>query len=101
MKKGSAKTVCTNPNTGNQLQIDSAVYTLFEKAIRAALKGNKALLFSQIVEGVYVYLQKKQCVFGKSVEWYSIVVKQDLEVRGIIEAFTEKGRKLHRLGKQR
>jgi hypothetical protein len=33
------------------------------------------------------------------VDWYAITVKNDLQAKGIIEAYTEKGKKLHRLGK--
>jgi hypothetical protein len=35
------------------------------------------------------------------VEWYGVVVKNDMEARGEVEAITEKGKKLNRLKKIR
>ena len=42
---------------------------------------------------------KKKTIFDGAVEWYAITVKNDMEARGLIEVFTEKGKKLHRIKK--
>ena len=36
-----------------------------------------------------------------SVEWYAVAVKHDMHARGVMEVFTEKGGKLHRLKKNK
>lgn len=37
--------------------------------------------------------------FTKSIPWYTISIRLDLETRGIVETFIEKGKKLNRLKK--
>jgi hypothetical protein len=92
-----AKTECRNPNTGSRMNIDAATYQLFAKAITHTLQGGKQLTYTQLVTGVKDFLQQQQINFGGSVEWYSVTVKNALQSEGIIEVFTRKGRKLHRL----
>ena len=49
----TGKVEIRNPNTGRTMNIDKSVYDLFSKAIYHTLKKNKALTFTEIVEGVY------------------------------------------------
>jgi hypothetical protein len=93
------KVECLNPNTGGRMNIDKEVYELFSEAIYNTLKGNQPLSFTKIVEGVEAYLKQKKTSFTGSVSWYAVTVKNDMQVRGDIEVFTEKGKKLHRLKK--
>lgn len=94
-----AKTVCLNPNTGGQMDIDTAVYELFHKAILHTMKGSKPLTYTQIITGIKDYFLQHQQAFSGSIEWYGVAVKNDMEARGEIEAFTEKGKKRNRLKK--
>jgi len=93
------KVECLNPNTGGRINIDADIYQLFTKAIQHTLKGGKALTYTEIVLGVKKYLKDKNIRFEKSVSWYAVSVKLDMQVRGLLEVFTEKGRKYHRLKK--
>lgn len=52
-------------------------------------------------------LQKVECLnpntggkkFNGSVGWYAVTVKHDMHSGGVIEVFTEKGKKLHLIKK--
>lgn len=79
------------------MSIAKDIYDLISKAIRQTLKGGKALTFTQIAEGVEDRLKKQNTPFSGSVPWYCVTIKNDMESRGTIETFIEKGRKLHRL----
>jgi hypothetical protein len=35
--------------------------------------------------------------FKKSIPWYTISIRLDMETKGIVETFMEKGKKLNRL----
>jgi hypothetical protein len=100
MKTETHRTECLNPNTGGRMSIDKEIYDLFAKAIKQTLKDKKALTFSEMVEGIKNYLSSNKIKFSKSVGWYAVTVKNDLEVRKEIEAYIEKGKKLHRLNKK-
>jgi hypothetical protein len=41
--------------------------------------------------------QEQKPIFKGSIEWYAVTVKHDMEASGVIESFTEKGKKLHPL----
>jgi hypothetical protein len=91
------KIECTNPNTGRTMQIDADTWNLFYAAITHSLKGGKKLTFTQLVEAIEDYLEKKKIDFKQSVGWYAVTVKHDLHVRKILNVFTENGAKLHQL----
>lgn len=93
------KVECLNPNTGGSMNIDKATYDLFSKAIYHTLKKSQPLTYSQIVEGVYDCFRQQKTKFDSSVEWYTVTVKHDMHARGVIEVFTGKGKKLHRIKK--
>lgn len=90
---------CLNPRTGRSMNIDRTIYELFSKAIYHTLKANKAVTYSEMVEGIYECFKKQKTHFPGSVGWYAVTVKNDMEARGIITAYTEKGRKLNCLAK--
>jgi len=96
-KKSQNKIECLNPNTGGKLKIDAEIYQVFTAAIKQTLKGGKEITFTDLVEGIKKYLKSKKITFKKSVPWYAVTIKNDLEVRKIIESFTLKGKKFHKL----
>jgi hypothetical protein len=96
----AAKVKCLNPKTGGCLHIDASIHQLFSNAIYSSLVGGKKLTYTQLVEGVNLYLSKQKVAFQGSVEWYAVAVKNDMEARGIIEAFTQRGKKLNALKKE-
>ena len=94
----TGKIECLNPNTGRKMNIDAGVYTLFSKAIYHTLKKNKkSITYADIVNGIKMWFKENQTNFKGSVEWYAVTIKNDMVANGIIETFTEKGKKLHRL----
>ncbi len=96
--KPAAKVECINPNTGGRMNIDAGTYELFSKAIYHALKQKKTpLTYTQIVDGVKDCFRQQKTSFDGSVSWYTVTIKNDLQAKGVIEAFTEKGKKLHKL----
>jgi hypothetical protein len=98
--KSIAKIECLNPNTGRKMSIDGEIYELFSKAIYHTLKKNKeGITYTDIVDGIKKCFKEERTVFGGSIGWYAVTVKHDMEATGVIETFTEKGKKLHRLKK--
>jgi hypothetical protein len=98
--KNISKVECINPTTGRRMNIDAGIYELFSKAIYYELKGKKrGITYTDIVNGIKKCFKEKKTVFKGSVEWYAVTVKHDMEANNIIETFTEKGKKLHRLKK--
>ena len=97
LAKKTDKVEVANPNTGRHMQIDAETWNLFSRAIKESLKGGKTLTYTEMVEGIHDYLKKNKIKFNQSVEWYAVTVKHDLHVRKIIDVYTEKGKKLHRL----
>jgi hypothetical protein len=91
------RTECMNPKTGNRLQIESEIYVLFSTALKEALRDNRSITFTEIVTSIENYIKKHKINFNKSVGWYAVTVKNDMEAKGILRTFTEKGKKLHRL----
>jgi len=94
----ASKIECLNPNTGRKMNIDAKIYNLFSKAIYHTLKENKqGITFTDIVSGVKRCFRTKGTIFNGSIEWYAVTVKNDMVANSVIETFTEKGKKLHRL----
>jgi len=98
-KGTSQKIECLNPNTGGKMNIDKKTYDIFSKAIYHTLKKNQPLSYTEIVEGIHDCFRQQKTRFDGSVSWYAVTVKHDMQSRGLIEVFTEKGKKLHRLKK--
>ena len=99
MSTSAAKVECLNPNTGGRMNIDKETYRLFREAIRQTMNRSQSLTYTQLIAGIKNYFHERGQVFERSVEWYGVVVKNDMEARGEIEAITEKGKKLNRLKK--
>lgn len=93
------KVTTTHPRTGSQFNIDDAIYQPFKAAILQSLKGSKGKTFTDLTDDVVKVIRKKMPEFKKSIPWYTISIRLDLETRGIVETFTEKGKKLNRLRK--
>jgi hypothetical protein len=91
------KTTTTHPRTGSQFNVDAAIYEPFKAAILQSLKGSKGKSFTELSGDVVTIIRKKIPDFKRSIPWYTISIRLDLETRGIVETFTEKGKKLNRL----
>lgn len=100
-KSTPQKVECLNPNTGGKMNIDKVIYDLISKAIYHTLKEKKTLTYTEIVAGINDCFKKQKTKFEKSVGWYAVTVKHDMVARGIIEVYNEKGKKMHRLKKDK
>jgi hypothetical protein len=100
MSKSVAKKITvTHPATGTERKVDAAIYEPFKSAILQSLKSSKGKTFSELTDDVVKIIRKQMPGFSKSIPWYTITVRLDLETRGIVETFVEKGKKLNRLVK--
>jgi hypothetical protein len=99
MAKAAAtkKTATVHPRTGTGLQVDTTIYTPFKAAILQSLKGSTGKTFTELTADVTALIRKKIPGFKKSIPWYTITIRLDLETKGLVETFTHKGEKLNRL----
>lgn len=93
------KVTVTHPLTGTERKFDASIYEPVKAAILQSLKGSKGKTFTKLTDDVQEIIRKKLPQFKHSIPWYTISIRLDLETRGIVETFTEKGRKLNRLKK--
>lgn len=91
------KTTTTHPRTGSQFNIADEIYIPFKVAILQSLKGSKGKTFTELSDDVVKIIKKKMPLFKKSIPWYTISIRLNLETKGIVETFTEKGKKFSRL----
>lgn len=98
-KTAAGKITVTHPATGTERKFDAAIYEPFKKAILQSLKGSKGKTFTELTDDVVKIIRKQMPDFEKSISWYTISVRLDLETRGMVETFVDKGRKLNRLKK--
>jgi hypothetical protein len=91
--------VITNPRTRREVKIDSSIYEPFKAAILQSLKGTKGKTFTELSDDVVKIIKKRFSEFNGSVPWYTISVLRDLETRGVVDNFVEKGKKMNRLKK--
>jgi hypothetical protein len=91
------KATATHPRSGREMKIDAAIYEPFKAAILQSLKGSKGKIFTDITDDVVKIIRKKMPDFKKSIPWYTISILLDLQTRGVVETFTEKGKKYNRL----
>jgi hypothetical protein len=99
MAKAAKKITATHPVSGREQKFDAAIYEPFKAAIIKSLQGSKGKTFTELTDDVVKIIKKKLPDFKRSIPWYTISVRLDLETRGIVEAFEEKGKKLNRLRK--
>jgi hypothetical protein len=91
------KIVTTHPESKREMKVDSNIYEPVKAAILESLKGSKGKTFTELTDEVVKIIRKKMPGFKGSVPWYTISTRLDLETRGIVETFVEKGKKLNRL----
>jgi hypothetical protein len=97
IKAAEKKITVTHPRTGHEFEIDTIIYNPFKAAILESLKNSKGKTFTELTDDVAKTIRKKIPGFKKSIPWYTISILLDLETRGIVETFTQKGKKLNRL----
>ncbi|HEX5655511.1 MAG TPA: hypothetical protein VFX58_20715 [Chitinophagaceae bacterium] len=95
----SKKVSTTHPVTGREQSIDATIYEPIKAAILESLKKTNGKTFTELTDAVLKITKKTMPGFKGSVPWYTISIRLDLETRGIVETFTEKGKKLNRLKK--
>jgi hypothetical protein len=93
------KITVIHPATGTERKFDAVIYKPVKAAIIKSLKGSKGKTFSELTDDVIKTIRKQLPRFTKSIPWYTISIRLDLETRGIVETFVEKGKKLNRLKK--
>jgi hypothetical protein len=93
----SGKIIVTHPISGTERKFDTAIYEPFKSAILQSLKGTKGKTFTELTDDVVKIIRKKLPAFKRSIPWYTISIRLDLETRGLVETFMEKGKKLNRL----
>ncbi len=98
-KATSKKIIVTHPVTGTERKFDVDIYEPVKAAILQSLKGSKGKTFTELSDDVVKIIRKKVPDFKRSIPWYTISIRLDLETKGIVETFVEKGTKLNRLAK--
>jgi hypothetical protein len=98
-KSTSKKKVITHPESRRETKIDAAIYEPFKTAIMQSLKGSKGKTFTDLTDDVRLYIRKNFSSFKGSIPWYTISILRDLETRGVVDNFVEKGKKFNRLKK--
>jgi hypothetical protein len=91
------KIACLNPHSGREMNIDKDIYDLFSKAIKNALKNKKTLTFTELTQAIKANFTKSKIKFDRSLDWYAVTIKNDMDARGQIKVYMEKGKKLHAL----
>ena len=76
------KTTTTHPRTGSQFNIDAEIYAPFKAAILQSLKDSKGKSFSELTDDVEKIIRKKIPGFKRSIPWYTISIRLDLETKG-------------------
>lgn len=81
------KVVCENPDSTKQAtRIDRWKYDLVRRAIlKEASSSKKGVAFKELSGLVKKRLKKAELKNLGSVTWYTVVVKLDLEAKGLIE----------------
>lgn len=100
MARLSERVQLLHPEGKNAPSISIENYNLFNKAIMHVMTHAAVpVTWTEIEQGVKNYLAAHHISFDGSPGWFAIGMKLHLEATGVIEHFTEKGKKLHRLKK--
>ncbi len=91
------KIILTHPVSGIERKIDKNIYIAFKQAILQSLKGSNGKTFTELSTDVKKIILLKKPDFKRSIPWYTISIRLDLETKGIVETFSLKGKKLNRL----
>ncbi|MEO6612492.1 MAG: hypothetical protein ABIT05_07125 [Chitinophagaceae bacterium] len=95
----TGKIIVTHPLTGTERKMDAVIYNNVKDAILKSLQKSREKTFTELTDDVVKTVRKKMPSFKGSIPWYTISIRLDLETRGIVETFTDKGKKLNRLKK--
>ena len=98
-KSTMKKVVTTHPESGREMKMDATIYEPVKSAILQSLKASKGKTFTELTDDVVKIIRKKMPGFKGAIPWYTISIRLDLETRGVVETFIEKGKKLTRLKK--
>lgn len=98
-KSISKKTVITHPRTKRETKIDTSIYEPFKAAILKSLKGTNGKTFTDLADDVVKIIRKDFQEFKGSIPWYTISILKDLETRGLVDNYIDKGKKYNRLKK--
>lgn len=98
-KSKEQKITLTHPRSGRELEIDKTVYDPIKTAIMQSLEGSRGKTFAELTDEVIKTVRRKNPRFSGSIPWYAISIRLDLETKGIVETFDEKGKRLNRLKK--
>jgi hypothetical protein len=96
-KSSKEKVACLNPHSGREMNIDKDIYDLFVKVIKSALKNKKALTFTELTQAIKSNLSSNKIKFDRSIDWYAVTIKNDMDAREQLKVYMEKGKKLHAL----
>jgi len=96
----SRTVILTHPVTGTEKKVDAILYAAVKEAIIKSLQKSSGKTFTQLTDDVVKTVNQKMPLFKGSIPWYTISIRLDLETRGIVETFTDKGKKLNRLKKK-
>jgi hypothetical protein len=99
VKTKASKNITIHPRTRREMKIDESIYKPFKSAILQSLKESKGKSFTELTVDTARIIRKEMPSFKGSIPWYTISIRLDLETRGIVETFIEKGKKLNRLKK--
>ena len=93
-KPSKEKVACLNPHSGREMNIDKDIYELFTRTIKQVL-NKKALTFTELTLAIKANLSTNKIKFDRSIDWYAVTIKNDMDARGQLKVYMEKGKKLH------
>ncbi|MDE2860518.1 MAG: hypothetical protein OYI31_08260 [Chloroflexota bacterium] len=75
------KTLTVHPQGKRGVNISTQKYETMRSAISEALRGSEGLTYTALVSEVG---RRVGASFEGSIKWYTVVVKQDMEARGLL-----------------